>query len=64
VYVNSFNEWHEGHSFEPMKDADELTPDERALGYRNPARGDYRLRMLADLQRQIVEPAPPGGEGT
>ena len=56
VYLNSWNEWHEGHSFEPMKDWDELTPDERALGYRNPARGDYRLRTLAELQRQIVEP--------
>ncbi len=59
VYVNSFNEWHEGHSFEPMKDATELTPDERALGYRNPDRGDYRLRALGELQRQILEPAPP-----
>ena len=37
-----------------MKDAAELTPDERALGYRNPARGDYRLRALAELQRQIA----------
>ena len=26
VYVNSFNEWHEGHAFEPMKDAAELDP--------------------------------------
>jgi hypothetical protein len=57
VYVNSFNEWHEGHAFEPMKDAAELTPDERALGYRNPERGDYRLRTLAELQRTILEPA-------
>jgi hypothetical protein len=59
VYVNSWNEWHEGHSFEPMKDAAELTAEERSLGYRNPARGDYRLRALAALQRQILEPAPP-----
>jgi hypothetical protein len=57
VYLNSWNEWHEGHSFEPMKDWAELTPEERALGYRNPERGDYRLRTLADLQRQILEPA-------
>ena len=57
VYVNSFNEWHEGHAFEPMKDAAELTPDERAFGYRNPERGDYRLRTLAELQRTILEPA-------
>ena len=55
VYLNSFNEWHEGHAFEPMKDAAELTADERALGYRNPERGDYRLRTLAELQRQILE---------
>ena len=57
VYLNSWNEWHEGHSFEPMKDWTELTPEERALGYRNPERGNYRLRTLADLQRQILEPA-------
>ena len=60
VYLNSWNEWHEGHSFEPMKDWAELTPEERALGYRNPERGDYRLRTLADLQRQILEPALSG----
>jgi hypothetical protein len=54
VYVNSFNEWHEGHAFEPMKDAVELPAEERALGYRNPERGDYRLRALAELQRQIL----------
>lgn len=56
VYLNSWNEWHEGHAFEPMKDWDELSADERALGYRNPAHGDYRLRTLAVLQRQILEP--------
>jgi len=55
VYVNSWNEWHEGHSFEPMKDWAELSADERALGYRNPERGDYRLRELAALQRQLLE---------
>jgi hypothetical protein len=58
VYVNSFNEWHEGHAFEPMKDAAELTPEERALGYRNPSNGAYRLQMLAELQRQVLEPWP------
>jgi hypothetical protein len=56
VYVNSFNEWHEGHAFEPMKDWAELTPEERALGYRNPERGDYRLQTIAELQRRILEP--------
>jgi hypothetical protein len=49
VYVNSFNEWHEGHAFEPMKDAADLTPEERAQGYRNPARGDQRLAVLSEL---------------
>jgi len=56
VYVNSFNEWHEGHAFEPMKDAAELTAEERAIGYRNPERGDYRLQTLAGLQRSLREP--------
>ena len=55
VYVNSFNEWHEGHAFEPMKDAAELGDAERALGYRNPAHGDYRLRVLGELQKSILQ---------
>jgi hypothetical protein len=54
VYVNSFNEWHEGHAFEPMKDAAELTAAERALGYHNPARGDYRLATLGWLVRGVL----------
>ena len=49
VYVNSFNEWHEGHAFEPMKDAAALTLEERRQGYRNPARGNYRLERLREL---------------
>lgn len=49
VYVNSFNEWHEGHAFEPMKDAADLAPEERVHGYRNPQRGDYRLATLRAL---------------
>ncbi len=59
VYVNSFNEWHEGHQFEPMKDAAELTQAEAAQGYANPAHGDYRLRVLHQLQKAILEPVPP-----
>ena len=58
VYVNSFNEWHEGHAFEPMQDAALLSADEAALGYRNPANGAYRLQTLAELQRQVLVPAP------
>jgi hypothetical protein len=63
VYVNSFNEWHEGHAFEPMKDAAELTPDERAFGYRNPAHGAYRLQALGELQRQLLAPSSPSRRG-
>ncbi len=55
VYLNSCNEWHEGHAFEPMKDAAELTAAERALGYRNPEQGDYRLRTLASLQSWLLK---------
>jgi len=40
-----------------MKDSAELTAEERALGYRNPERGDYRLRTLAELQRELLGPA-------
>lgn len=53
VYINSFNEWHEGHAFEPMKDASDLTPAERAQGYDNPALGAYRLRALGELLRGL-----------
>jgi len=49
VYVNSFNEWHEGTQFEPMKAARDLTAAERAVGYHNAPIGDYRLRVLKGL---------------
>ena len=49
VHITSFNEWHEGHQFEPMKDDTALTDAERAVGYHNPADGAYRLRKLTDL---------------
>jgi hypothetical protein len=55
VYINSFNEWHEGHAFEPMKDAAQLTAQERALGYHNPADGGYRLATLGALIRPLLE---------
>jgi len=54
VYINSFNEWHEGHAFEPMKDFSQLTADERALGYHNPADGSYRLDTLGALLRPVL----------
>jgi hypothetical protein len=61
VYINSFNEWHEGHAFEPMKDAADLTPAERTQGYANPAQGDYRLRALAELVRGLRSHDLPRG---
>jgi len=54
AYINSFNEWHEGHAFEPMRDAADLTPEERAQGYRNPARGDLRLSVLSGLMSGLL----------
>jgi hypothetical protein len=54
VYINSFNEWHEGHAFEPMKDAADLTPAERAFGYHNPGSGGYRLETLGRLLRPLT----------
>ena len=49
VYVNSFNEWHEGHQFEPMKNRRDLTSEERAVGYRNPDDGWYRIKRIRTL---------------
>jgi hypothetical protein len=59
VYINSFNEWHEGHAFEPMQDASALPPGFTAPPYHNPARGDYRLKALAAALRPILDPADP-----
>jgi hypothetical protein len=54
VYVNSWNEWHEGTQFEPMKPSRDLTVVERRLGYHNAPVGDYRLRVLQRLLRDLV----------
>jgi hypothetical protein len=54
VYVNSFNEWHEGHQFEPMRNFSDLRDAERGFGYHNAEVGDYRLRHLrASLDRLV-----------
>lgn len=53
VYINSFNEWHEGTQFEPMKSVSELTPEERRL-YHNTPSGSYRLDALTTLLRQVL----------
>jgi hypothetical protein len=63
VYINSFNEWHEGHSFEPMKDFAQLTAEERALGYHNPADGSYRLDTLGALLRPVLGARAARGRG-
>jgi hypothetical protein len=57
VYVCTFNEWHEGTAFEPMKDAADLAAGERARGYHNPARGDARLALLRDRLLSLSAPA-------
>ena len=37
-----------------MKDAADLSPAERALGYHNPAHGDYRLATLGRLVGNVL----------
>lgn len=54
VYINSFNEWHEGHAFEPMRDAADLLPEEQALGYHNPRHGAARLETLSALMSGVL----------
>ncbi|MCL4821464.1 MAG: hypothetical protein KJ067_20200 [Vicinamibacteria bacterium] len=64
VYLTSFNEWHEGHAIEPMKDHAELSAAERAFGYHNPERGDGRLQALkAALAPVLAAPAAPADRG-
>jgi hypothetical protein len=53
VYINSFNEWHEGTTFEPMKDLRAMTPAERDL-YHNALDGEYRLTALRELLDPLV----------
>ncbi len=54
TYVNSFNEWHEGTEFEPMKNARDLLPEERRLGYHNVDGGSYRLEKLQELIGRVM----------
>jgi hypothetical protein len=55
VYLTSFNEWFEGHAFEPMRDWADLTADERTREYHNAVQGDYRLTALTDLLKTVLE---------
>jgi hypothetical protein len=43
-----------------MKDAAALSPAERALGYHNPTRGDYRLATLGALVEGVLEGSDSG----
>ncbi|HJO02991.1 MAG TPA: hypothetical protein QGG47_03335 [Acidobacteriota bacterium] len=54
VFLNSFNEWHEGHAFEPAKNYARLTSSELPSGYHNARRGSYRLKTLGRYLRRIV----------
>jgi hypothetical protein len=54
VYIATFNEWHEGTSFEPMKDRAALLPQELPFGYHNPAHGRYRLDYLKPRLEQLI----------
>ncbi len=54
TYVTSFNEWHEGTQFEPMRAPADFTPAERAVGYHNPDDGSYRLRRLRELVGRLT----------
>jgi hypothetical protein len=55
TYINSFNEWHEGHMFEPARNRRDLTPAQLALRLHNPDRGDYRLQTLAGLVSRVLD---------
>ncbi len=54
VYLNSFNEWLEGDSFEPMKNYEDLQSEELAFGYHNASRGSYRLNTLKRKLKRIL----------
>jgi hypothetical protein len=56
AYINSFNEWHEGHAFEPMMDDVQLTAPQRRNGYHNPRYGDYRIAALSEAIDNGVAP--------
>jgi hypothetical protein len=53
VYVNSFNEWHEGTQFEPMANAADLPDDVRRFQYHNVDDGGARLALLGELIQSI-----------
>ena len=54
AYINSFNEWHEGTQFEPMRPRGGLTSDELAVGYHNHDCGSCRLELLANQLGDVL----------
>ena len=54
AYIATFNEWHEGTAFEPMKDHAALLPEELPHDYHNPANGRYRLDYLKPRLAQLL----------
>jgi hypothetical protein len=54
AYICTFNEWHEGTAFEPAKNWDDLSEEERKVGYHNADDGAYRLKALKDLIRNTI----------
>ncbi len=60
MYLNSFNEWHEGTAIEPMKDDVLLSEGERPLGYHNPQSGQRRLQAITRLLRSALHPPERG----
>ena len=54
TYITSFNEWHEGTQFEPMRNPADFTAEERTVGYHNPRDGFYRLRLLTELIGRLI----------
>ena len=53
VYLNSFNEWHEGHQYEPAKNDAAIADDQRSRQYHNAADGQYRLNTLRTLLSSV-----------
>jgi hypothetical protein len=49
VYLNSFNEWHEGHQFEPMTSDAAIPAAQASRHYHNATDGAYRLKTLSTL---------------